>query len=106
MERKEILEKLKLTEATIRDNIEQAQRERNEILAQAQKQAHTLEEDAERQIKAGRDALQAAVKKELEQERSRVVKKATADAEALKSKADVKKAKEFFMEQFKEYVHV
>jgi vacuolar-type H+-ATPase subunit H len=51
MERKEILEKLKTTEAEIRENVEAAQHKRNEILASAQKQARKLEDDGERRIK-------------------------------------------------------
>jgi hypothetical protein len=35
-----------------------------------------------------------------------VVKKAMTDAEALKEKAQVKKAKEFFVEEFMEFVNV
>jgi vacuolar-type H+-ATPase subunit H len=95
MERKEILEKLKTTEAEIRENVEAAQHKRNEILAQAQKQARKLEDDGERQIKTERENLLSAV-----------LKKATADAEAQKKNAQIKKAKEFFVKKFEEYVHV
>jgi vacuolar-type H+-ATPase subunit H len=91
MERKEILEKLKTTEAEIRENVEAAQHKRNEILAQTQKQARKIEDDGERRIKT---------------ERENPLKKATADAEAQKKKAQIKKAKEFFVKKFEEYVHV
>jgi vacuolar-type H+-ATPase subunit H len=106
MERKEILEKLKTTEAEIRENVEAAQHKRNEILAQAQKQARKLEDDGERQIKTERENLLSAAKKEIEEKRQRVLKKATADAEAQKKNAQIKKAKEFFVKKFEEYVHV
>jgi vacuolar-type H+-ATPase subunit H len=43
MDRKEILEKLKSTEAEIRSNIDAAQHKRNEVLTHAQKQAQKLE---------------------------------------------------------------
>lgn len=106
MERKEILEKLKTTEADIRERLEQAQHKRNEIAAHAQKQAHKMEEDSERKIKADRDKLFADAKKEIDAERSQVLTKATADAETLKKKAQIKKAKDFFVKQFEEYVYV
>jgi vacuolar-type H+-ATPase subunit H len=106
MERKEILEKLKTTEAEIRENIEAAQHKRNEILAQAQKQARKLEDEGERRIKTERENLLNAAKKEIEEKRQRVLKKATADAEAQKKKAQIKKTIEFFVKKFEEYVNV
>ena len=106
MERKEILEQLKTTEADISKRLEQAQHMRNEIATQAQKQAHKLEEDNERKIKADRDKLFADAKKEIDAERSKVLTKAKMDAEALKKKAQIQKAKDFFVKQFEEYVHV
>ena len=63
MERKEILEKLKTTEAEIRENLEAAQHKRNEILTQAQKQARKLEDDGERQIKTERENMLECSKK-------------------------------------------
>ncbi len=106
MERKEILEKLKSTEAEIRSNIDTAQHKRNEILTQAQKQAQKLEDDGERRMKAERDEMLAAAKKDIGEKRQRVVKKAMSDAETLKKKAQIKKAKEFFVEEFMEFLHV
>jgi len=106
MERKEILEKLKTTEAEIRENVEAAQHKRNEILASAQNQARKIEDDGERRIKTERENLFCAAKKEIEEKRQRILKKATADAEAQKKKAQIKKAKEFFVKKFEEYVHV
>ena len=106
MERKEILEKLKITEAEVRSNIEAAQHKRNEILAQAQRQVHKLEEDSEQKTKKERDDLLSAAKKEMAQKREKTFKKALTDADELKKKAQVKKASEFFIEKFQEYVHV
>jgi vacuolar-type H+-ATPase subunit H len=106
MERKEILEKLKLTEAEIRNNIDAAQHKRNEVLTQAQKQAQKLEEDDERRIKTEREEVFAAAKKEIGEKRKGLVKKAMTDAEALKKNAQVKKVKEFFVEEFMEFIHV
>jgi vacuolar-type H+-ATPase subunit H len=106
MERKEILEKLKSTEAEIRSNIDAAQHKRNEILAQAQKQAQKLEDDGERRMKGEREDVFAAAKKEIEEKRQREVKKAKVDAEALKKKVQIKKAEEFFVEEFMEFMHV
>lgn len=105
MERKDILEKLKTTEADIREKIEQAQHKRNEVLALAQKQALKLEEDGERKIKAEQEKLFTTIQKEIDEERSKILKKATADAEALKKKAQAKKTQEFFIEKFEEFVH-
>ena len=106
MERKEILEKLKATEAEIRSDIEAAHHKRNEILAQAQKQAQKLEDEGERRMKQEREKLLAMAKKEIGEKRQHVVKKALSDAEALKKKAKVKKATEFFVEEFMESLHV
>jgi vacuolar-type H+-ATPase subunit H len=106
MDRKEILEKLKKTEEEIRSNIEAAQHRKNEILTKALKQGQKLEEDGERRIKAEREKLLTAAKKEIEEKRQRILKKAQIDADAMKKKAQTKKAKEFFIEKFKEYVHV
>jgi vacuolar-type H+-ATPase subunit H len=106
MERKEILEKLKSTEAEIRSNIEVAQHKRNEILARTQKQAQKLEEDGERQIRDDREKSLNAARKEIEKKRAARLKKATMEAEDLKKKAQVQKAKEIFLEKFQEYIHV
>ena len=106
MERKEILEKLKIAEAEIRSNVEAAQHKKNEILAQAQKQAQKLEEEGERRIKKECEKLLIVEKKESDEKRKRIMMKAYADAEAMKKKAQMKKAQEFFIEKFKEYVHV
>lgn len=106
MERKEILEKLKSTEAEIRNNIDAAQHKRNEILAQAQKQAQKLEDEGEQRMKEEREALLGVAKKEIGEKRQRIVKKALADAEAAKKKAQINKAKEFFIGEFMEFVHV
>lgn len=106
MERKEILEKLKSTEAEIRGNIDAAQHKRNEILTHAQKQAQKLETDGERRMKAERDELLSAAKKEIVEKRQRVVNKAITDADSLKKKTQIKKVKEFFVEEFMEFFHV
>jgi len=106
MERKEILEKLKTTEAEIRKSIETAQHKRNELLAQAQKQVQKLEDDAEQKRKAEREELLATAKEEIEKNRQRALKKAHADADILKKKAQIKKAREFFIKKFTEYMHV
>ena len=106
MERKEILEKLKTTEIEIRNNIEAAQHKRNEIFSQTQKQAQKLEDDGERRLKTERERLLATAKKEIDAKRQRIHKKAMAEAEELKKKVQMKKAKEFFIEKFKEYVNV
>jgi vacuolar-type H+-ATPase subunit H len=106
MERKEILEKLKSTEAEVRSNIDAAQHKRNEILTQAQKQAQKLEDDGEKRMKTEREEALAAAKKEIEQKRQRVLKKAMTDAETLKKKAQIQKTKEFFVEEFMEFLHV
>ena len=106
MERKEILEKLKSTETEIRSNIESAQHKRNEILTQAQKQAQKLEDKGEECFKKEREEALAAAKKETALKRQRVLKKAMTDAEALKKKAQIKKATELFIKEFKEFMHV
>jgi vacuolar-type H+-ATPase subunit H len=106
MERKEILEKLKTTEVEIRNNIETAQHKKNAILAQAQKQAQKLEEEGERRIKKEREKLLKVANKSIHEKRQRILKKALTDAETMKKKVQTNKAKEFFIEKFKEYMHV
>jgi len=106
MERKEILEKLKTTEADIQRKIEQAEHTRNEILTHAQKQARKLAEDHETQMKKERDAMIGAARKQIEEERRRVCQKAAAEADRLKKNAQVKKTQELFIRKFKESVHV
>jgi vacuolar-type H+-ATPase subunit H len=106
MEQKEILEKIKSTEAEIRKNIDAAQHKRNEMLTQAQKQAQKLEEEEEQRMRTERDALLAAAKKEREKKRQTVIKKAYDDAEKIKKNAEVKKAKELFLEEFMEFLNV
>jgi vacuolar-type H+-ATPase subunit H len=106
MDRKEILEKLKSTEAEIRSNIDAAQHKRNEVLTHAQKQAQKLEDDAERRMKAEREEMLAAAKKDIGEKRQRVARKAMADADTLKKKAQIKKAQDFFIQEFMESLHV
>lgn len=106
MERKEILEKLKSAEAEIRNNLDATQHKKNEILATAQKQAQKLEDEGEHRIKKEREKLLAQAKKEIQEKRQHILKKAKVDAETIKKKAQIKKAKELFIEKFKEYVHV
>jgi vacuolar-type H+-ATPase subunit H len=106
MERKEILEKLKTTEAEIQMKIEQAEHKRNEILTHAQKQARKLEEDHEQQMKKERDAMVFVARKQIEEDRHRVLQKATIEADQLKKSAQIKKAQELFIRKFKESVHV
>ena len=106
MDRKEILDKLKTVEAEIREKIEQAQHQRNEILSQAQKQSRKLEEEGEQRGRQERQTFFNDAKKEIEEQRQRTLKKAAAEAEALKKKAQVKKATEFFIAKFEETLHV
>jgi vacuolar-type H+-ATPase subunit H len=106
MERKEILEKLKNAEEEVRKNLETAQHKKNEILLTAQKQAQKLQDDGERRIKTEREQCLAEAKKDLQERRQQVLKDAYTEAEAMKKKARTVKAKELFIDKFKEYVHV
>jgi vacuolar-type H+-ATPase subunit H len=102
MERKEILEKIKTTEKEIQTSIDAAQHKRNEILAQAQK----LQDEAEKTMKGQRETQLIAAKKEIEDKRQKTIKKAITEAETIKKKAHVEKAKEFFIQEFMEFIHV
>lgn len=106
MERKEIIEKIKTTETEIQKKIEKAEHTRNEILTHAQKQARKLEEDHEQQMKKEWDAMVTAARKQIEEERHRVIQQATTEADRLKKGAQMKKAQELFICKFKESVHV
>ncbi|MCU0850274.1 MAG: hypothetical protein MUC80_03240 [Candidatus Thermoplasmatota archaeon] len=106
MERKEILEKIKTTEKEIQANIDAAQHKRNEILTQAQKHAQKLQDEAEKTMKAERETQLIAAKKEIGDKRQKIIKKAMTEAETMKKKAQVEKAKEFFVQEFMEFIHV
>ncbi len=106
MERKEVLEKLKTTEAEIQKKLEQAEHTRNEILTKAQKEARKLEEDHEQQMKKERDTMIAAARKQIDEERRRILQQATTEANQLKKTAQMVKAQELFLRKFKESVHV
>lgn len=106
MERKEILEKIKTTEKEIQANIDAAQHKRNEILTQAQKHAQKLQDEAEKTMKAERERQLTAAKKEIGDKRQKTIKKAMTEAETMKKKAQVEKAKEFFIQEFMEFIHV
>jgi vacuolar-type H+-ATPase subunit H len=106
MERKEILDNLKTTEVNIREKIEAAQKKSNEILEQARKQVKKLQDEQEKYLQAEQETIFAEVKKNIDVERHTTLQKARADADQLKTKAQVTKAKELFLKRFEEYLHV
>lgn len=106
MEPKEILENLKITEIRIRKKIEDAQKKGNELALQALAQAKKLEEENDQKIKVERDKMLTIMKKEIDGERERTIKKVNAENEVLKKKAHVNQAKKFFISKFEEYIYV
>jgi vacuolar-type H+-ATPase subunit H len=106
MERKEILDTLKTTEVQIRAKIGSAQKKGNEILEHARKQIKKMEEEQEKNMIAEQEKILAEAKKEIDVERHTVLQKARADADQLKTKAQVTKATELFIKRFEEYLHV
>jgi len=106
MERKEILENLKITEAKIRKKTEDAHKKGNELILQALARSKKLEDENEQIIKAEREKMRAIMKKDIEKERQRTIKKVLSETEMLKKKARVNEAKKFFVSKFEEYIHV
>lgn len=106
MERKEILENLKITEAKIRKKTEDAHKKANELILQAVAKSKKLEDENEEVIKVESEKMRTAMKKEAGKERQRTIKKATSETEMLKKKAKVNEAKKFFVSRFEEYVNV
>jgi len=106
MERKEILENLKTTEAKIRKKTEDAHKKGNELILQALARSKKLEEENEQIIKAESEKMRAIMKKDIDKERQRTIKKVLSETDALKKKARVSEAKKFFVSKFEEYVHV
>ena len=106
MGRKEILDKLKVTEDDLHKKIEHAQKRKNEIIESAQRQARKLENEVEVKIKKYLDDMLDSAKKELEKERKTVLDQANEQAEMLKQKAQIDKAIEFYINKFKEQLNV
>ena len=57
-------------------------------------------------MKAERETQLIAAKKEIEDKRQKTIKKATVESETIKKKAKGEKAKEFFIQEFMEFIHV
>jgi vacuolar-type H+-ATPase subunit H len=105
MERREILEQLKRTEADVHTRIEAANKKAAEMKDHAMKQAKTLQRDAERQASEETARRVAEVKAALAKDRKRAVAAAETEAEALKGRIQVSKVKSFFLSKFIEYLH-
>lgn len=106
MERREILEKIKIAEGDIRKKIENAQQKKNETLEKAKKQTKKIEVDSELRIKKENEDMLKSAKKDIEKEKQSVIGKGETEAKILKKKANTKEAKEFFINKFKEHVNV
>lgn len=106
MERSDILENLKRTEAAVRETIEAANRQAAEMKDQAAKKARRLIAEGEAKVCADCDLAVATTRQELERERQRTLAAARADADSLKKRAKGAQARDFFISKFKEHVHV
>jgi vacuolar-type H+-ATPase subunit H len=105
MDRREILESLKRTEADVHVRIEAAKKKAAETKDHAMKQAKTLQRDAEHQAAEEAARRLAEVKVALEKDRKRALAAAETEAEALKARVQVSKVKTFFLSKFTEYIH-
>jgi vacuolar-type H+-ATPase subunit H len=105
MDRREILESLKRTEADVQAKIEAAKKKATETKDHAMKQAKTLQRDTERQAAEENTRRVAEAKAALEKDRKRALTAASAEAEALKARAQVSKVKTFFLSKITEYLH-
>jgi len=106
MDRHDILEQLKRTETDVKARVEAAEKQAAEIRDHATKQAKAIQQEGEQKAasdiaKQLSEARAAHVK-----ERQRVLAGASADADAVRKKANVKKAEEFFLVKFNELLHV
>ena len=106
MERKEILESLKITEAKIRKKTEDAHKKGNELILQALAKSKKLEDENEQVLKTESEKMLTKIKKDIDKERQRTIKKVLSETEVLKKKAKVNEAKKFFISKFEEYIHV
>ena len=106
MDRQDILEQLKRTESDVKARIDAAEKHAAEIRDHAAKQAKTILHEGEQ--KAAQDAAKQLTdaKAAFTKERQRALATASADADAIRSKAQVKKAEEFFLKKFNESLHV
>jgi len=105
MERREILENLKRTEADVRVRIDAAQKKAAEVKDHAMKQAKAVQRDADRQAAEEVARRLTEAKTAFEKDRRRALSAAVAEADALKARAQVKKAQAFFLSKFDEYLH-
>ena len=106
MERKKILENLKITEAKIRKKTEDAHKKGNELILQAMAKSKKLEEENDQLLKAENEKMLTKMKKNISKERQRTIKKTLSETETLKKKAKVNEAKKFFINKFEEFIHV
>ena len=104
MGRKEVVEEIKLTESKVRGRIEGARRKKAETLEEARARARRFEEDSDLKARGECSAMLAAAREAVERERRAIVEKGKADADVLRKKASVQKAKELFVLKFEEYI--
>ena len=106
MDRQAILESLKRTEADVKARIEAAGKQAAAIKDHAAKQAKAIVHEGEQQAATDSSRLLSEAQAAYAKDRQQVLTRAAAEAEALKKKAQVKKAEEFFLLKFNESLHV
>ena len=106
MERQDILEQLKRTEADVKARVEAAEKKAAEIKDYASKQAKALAYEGEQQAAKDAQQILSEAKTAFDRERQRALAVATAEANGLRQKAQVTKAQEYFLIKFHEYLHV
>ena len=106
MDRQDILEHLKRTEADVKARVEAAEKKAAEIKDHAGKQAKAILHEGEQQAAKDAQRLLSEANAVFNTERQRVLAAATAEAAGLKQKAQVTKAQEYFLSKFHEYLHV
>ena len=106
MEQKEILDKIKSTEAKIRKKVDDAHKKGNEIIFKALEKSKNLDEENDLALVDENKKLLEENKKETEKERKLAIKNAYIETENLKKKAKVSETKKFFISKFQEYTDV
>ena len=104
MGRKEVIEKIKLAESEARAKIEDAAARKARALEDARSQSKRLGEESDLKTRGECDATLAAAKDASGRERNALIQKGKTDADSMKKKADIPRAKELFVSRFEEQV--
>ena len=104
MGRESVIGQIKAAEAAVRARAETSAAKKSEIIDNAKRQAKQTGDDSAQAARREIELIMADARKGTDAKRQTLLQKGKADAEGLRKKADVAKAREFFMSKFDEYV--